>query len=171
MTTDIDGVMEQFRELTGFWPHDETLYMFLASFLVMVVAKLVLEQLVLPLARLPASAYKQSAGDGSVLVLDPNLSFFTIHFLANAAVCWLALEDTLYYLSHPLTHRPSENVGHAIVMAVHIFHALMYKLSKADLIHHGVSVGLVYASFTRIGSSNVEDTAGITITIALVSVH
>jgi len=30
-----------------------------------------------------------------------------------------------------------------MVMAVHIYHAVAFKLSGEDLVHHGVSVGIV----------------------------
>ena len=121
----------------GFWPGTDSLVLFFASLAAMLVAKLVLEKVVFPAVALPPTAFK----DGQ---LDPNLSFFTIHALANAVVCWLAFSDTIRLLAKPMApYSESESVGHAVVMSVHIFHALFYKLTKADIVHHAASVGLV----------------------------
>jgi len=132
--------MSSFLGDVVFWPTEVSGRAFVAGMVAMAVVKVLLERALFPLARksMPPAAF---AGGR----IDPNLSFFTIHFLVNMVVCYLAVPDTLWVLAHPVEWRASENLGHALVMAVHIFHVLFYydSLTTMDYVHHGVSVGLV----------------------------
>ena len=57
--------------------------------------------------------------------LDPNLVWFLLHAVANAFVCAHAWADTVHVFTAPLqSFAASENLGHAIVMATHVFHVL-----------------------------------------------
>ena len=76
--------------------------------------------------------------------IDDNLVWFTLHALANAAIVGYAWGDTLHLLAHPLdAFGASEGRTQGIVMAIHLYHVLGFKLSMDDKIHHAVSVGVV----------------------------
>jgi len=67
-----------------------------------------------------------------------------MHALANAVIVGLALEDTFLLLTRPLeAFSPSEGLTQGIVMAIHLYHIIGFKLTPDDIIHHAVSVGVV----------------------------
>jgi len=140
------------QDWVDFWPSRVSGAVFAASLALLYVGKVVLTAALLAVrAQLPSSAFKPSKSkkgddddDGATLVLDPNLVWFALHALANAVVCGYAWGDTVHVLARPAAaFRPSENEGHAIVMATHVFHCLFFDLDAADMLHHGVSVGIV----------------------------
>jgi hypothetical protein len=62
--------------------------------------------------------------------IDDNLVWFTLHALANAAIVGYAWGDTLHLLAHPLdAFGASEGRTQGIVMAIHLYHVLGFKLS------------------------------------------
>lgn len=129
-----------------FWPSRPSAYVFGASFVALLAVKSLLTAVLLAnRSRLPLTAFKPSGGGaGAAPPLDPNLVWFATHFLANAVVCVFAFSDMVHVLLHPAdSFRPSECLGHAVVMATHVFHVAFFKLDRADIIHHGLSVGVV----------------------------
>jgi hypothetical protein len=94
--------------------------------------------------------------------VDDNLVWFTLHAIANAVVVALALPDTLHLLMHPLdAFSESQGLTQGVVMAIHLYHVLGFKLSMDDKIHHGVSVGVVgnMAYMFRLGRSLLLSTS------------
>jgi hypothetical protein len=76
--------------------------------------------------------------------IEDNLIYFTLHALANAVIVALAFEDTFLLFSRPLeAFSPSAGLTQGIVMAIHLYHVIGFKLTKDDIIHHVVSVGVV----------------------------
>ena len=76
--------------------------------------------------------------------IDDSLVWFTLHAVANAAIVAFAWRDTLHLLTHPLdAFGASEGRTQGIVMAIHLYHVLGFKLSRDDKVHHAVSVGVV----------------------------
>jgi len=54
------------------------------------------------------------------------------------------MTDTIHLLTNPLdAYGPSLGLTQGIVMAIHLYHVLGFKLSWDDKIHHGISVGVV----------------------------
>lgn len=71
--------------------------------------------------------------------------WFTLHATINAAVVALAAEDTYATLADPVhaTTGPASTLGVSLIIALHLYHAVYFKLSAVDIIHHVVSVGIL----------------------------
>ena len=86
-------------------------------------------------------------GKGEEAKRDANKVWFPLHTLANAYVVVNAAPDLAAILLDPLATLTTSAGGMGktmgMVMGVHIYHALAFKLSGEDLVHHGVSVGIV----------------------------
>ena len=86
-------------------------------------------------------------GKGGEAKKDANKVWFPLHALANAYIVVHSAPDLAAILLDPLATLTTSvgGMGKTIgmVMAVHIYHAVAFTLSGEDLIHHGVSVGIV----------------------------
>jgi hypothetical protein len=76
---------------------------------------------------------------------DDSRDWYLLHAAANAVVVALAWPDLLATLSQPplaFDGMPCAP-AHAVVVALHVYHALAFPLTSEDLWHHGVSVFFV----------------------------
>ena len=78
---------------------------------------------------------------------DENKVWFALHALANAYVVAKAAPDLPAILLDPLSILTTSPDGMGktlgMCMALHIYHAVAFTLTGEDLMHHGISVGIV----------------------------
>jgi len=84
--------------------------------------------------------------DGAVLRFGLiKTRWFTLHTVVNAIVVLLSARDTFETLRDPIhaIGGPASTLAISLVIALHVYHAVFFKLTEVDIIHHVVSVGIM----------------------------
>ena len=98
-------------------------------------------------------------------VIVPKARYFALHTVCNALVCIATYRGVLTALTgDPLTFLtgPGEVLGNNIVVALHLYHCLAFKLSADDIFHH-----LTFVSTLGVMAISVKRTSGINIPYAI----
>lgn len=71
--------------------------------------------------------------------------WFTLHTLVNIIVVALSADDAYYTLKAPMhaVGGPASTMAISLIIALHAYHAVFFKLSAVDIVHHVVSVGIL----------------------------
>jgi len=73
--------------------------------------------------------------------------WYILHFIANSIVCVVTFNDVISILGDPLNVQTRDHTAGNVVMALHIYHMLMFKnLQIVDWVHHVVM--LIILTFT-----------------------
>lgn len=84
--------------------------------------------------------------DALVLKLKLDKSrWFTLHAAVNALVVVISAKDTWTTLADPINSLsgPTSTLAISLVIALHIYHTIYFRLTAIDVVHHVVSVGIL----------------------------
>jgi nitrate reductase NapE component len=93
-----------------------------------------------------------------VMRLNNKTGWFALHAFCNAIVVIWCFEPTVFVLLNPTRSyeapEDSQNWGHFVMMALHLYHVLAFRTNLLDILHHVFSAGLIggIASTWRFGS-------------------
>lgn len=95
----------------------------------------------------------------------PKARYFALHAICNTLVCCATFRGVLTVLTgDPLTvlTGPGEVLGNNIVVGLHLYHCLAFKLSADDIFHH-----LTFVSTLGVMAITVKKTSGVNIPYAI----
>jgi hypothetical protein len=75
--------------------------------------------------------------------------WFILHFIANAIVCYATFNDVISIVTDPLNNQFREHTAGNVIMALHLYHMLMFKnIQFIDWVHHIVMMTILICTYS-----------------------